>query len=153
MSRVKKLDFTEEQKKEYRKLRMIIVFIGIPGLVTVIVLRLLGFVQISNLAISLLLLFLCFYVYSTYRRILSKGKSTTVYAEFQKEIYGKALKLFGLFLIPYSFLVVYLVVFQTELLAQNPVLIFLLLLAPGIIFGIWAMLYELKRFGALMRAP
>ena len=153
MSRVKKLDFTEEQKKEYRKLKMIIVFLGIPGLVIGVIVRILGFLQISDLTISLLLLFLCLYVYSRYRRILSKGKSTIAYAEFQKEIYARVLKLFGLFLIPYSFFVVYLVVFQTELLARNPVLIFLLLLAPGIIFGIWAMLYELKRFGALMRAP
>lgn len=153
MNVLRKLDFTEKQKKEYRKLKKVTVSVGVPGLVAGVVLRLLGFLQISDLIISAVLFFLSFYVYAKYRKILSISKSTIAYSKFQKEIYAKVFKLFGLFLVPYYLLVIYLIVFQTKLLIQNPILIVLLILIPAIIFGVWAMLYEWRRFGALMRAP
>jgi cobalamin synthase len=150
---MEKLDFSKEQKEEYRKLKITIILIGVPGFVTGTVLRLLGFLEIADLTVSFLLLFLSLYVYRRYRKILIRGKPTKAYAEFQREMYMKILKLFSLFLIPYSLFVIYLVFFYTDLLAQNPILVILLIVAPAIFFGFLAMSYEQKRFGTLKRAP
>jgi hypothetical protein len=153
MSLMKKLDFTEEQRRKYRKLKMIVASAGISGLIMSAILYILGYSSISEIIIFLTCAFLIIYVYDRYRKILLKGKSTVAYAEFQKELYAKAFKFFAIFLMPYFFLVVYLMEFQSKLLAENPMLVVLLISFPGIIFGIWAAWYEKKKFGALMRAP
>lgn len=150
---MKRLDFTEEQKRKYRRLKVITAGIGISGLTFSILLSLFGFQEISELLVSLLVLFVCLYVYRQYRKILSDSSSTRSYSKFQDEIYAKTFKLLALLLPIESVLAYYLMFFQTEFLSKNLWLIFIIILAPAIILGIWAGWYEKKRLGALHRAP
>lgn len=153
MSLVKKLGFTDRQKEEYRRLKITVLTIGVSALLAGAILELIGLRSASSILVSVTLIFLCIDVYGKYRKILSSSKSTAEYAKFQKEVYAKVSKWFSVFLMPYSILVVYLVVFQTELLSRSPLLVFLLVFVPGLAFAIWAMLYELRRFGSMKRAP
>ncbi len=146
---VKKLKFTKEQKKEYKKLKVIVGLVGIIGLVLTIVFYIFEYRDISYIIISITLAFLLIYVYQKYRKILSKTKVTRTYYDFQKQMCALAL----FFTVPYFVLLIYLVFYQMEFFAKNPILLIVLMIIPGIIGGILVAYYEKKKFGAIMRAP
>jgi len=146
---IKKLKFTEKQKSEYKKLKVIVGLVGIIGLVLTAILYFLGYRDDSQLTISVTLAFLIIYVYYKYRRILSKSKTTVKYSNFQKEIYSKA---FAIFLIP-MIIGALIIVFLSFEYGANP---WWLLVYFAIIFAIvviWAFIYEKKKFGTIMKAP
>jgi hypothetical protein len=153
MSLTKKLKFTEEQKKEYKKLRIICGAVGFVGLLITAIFYIFGYRDYADLTVSITLAFLVIYAYRKYGKILSKTKVTRTYSEFQQKMYAYAL----IFSIPYiallCFLVYYLLWYQTEFLAKNIIWLIVLMILPGVIAGILVSYYEKKKFGALMRAP
>ena len=149
MSLTKKLKFTEEQKKEYKKLRIICGTVGIVGIILAVVFYIFGYTDYADLTISITLSFLVIYVYWKYVKVLSKTKVTRAYSDFQKRMYALAL----LFAIPYLILLGYLVSSYMDYFANNIILLIALMIIPGIVAGLIVAYYEKKKFGALQRAP
>ena len=153
MSLTKKLKFIDEQKKEYKKLRIVCGTVGSIGIFLTVIFYIFGYADYADLTISIVLVFLIIFVYRNYRKILSQSKTTIEYSNFQKEIYLKTFKLFILILPIEIVLAFYLMFFQTELLSKNLWLIFVIIFVPAIMLGIWAFIYEKKKFGVIYRAP
>lgn len=149
MTFIKKLKFTEEQKREYKKLKIIVGLVGVIGLIFTYIFYTLGYSDISYIGISITLTILIVYTYYRYRKILSKAKVTRAYADFQRQAYTIGLIL----VVPYLILLSYLVYLKMEFFAENLILLIILMFIPGIIAAILVALYEKKKFGALMRAP
>lgn len=149
MKVIKKLKFTEEQKKEYKKLKIIVSLVGIIGIVLTAILYFFGYRDDSQLIISATLAFLIIYVYDKYRKILSKSKTTVEYSNFQKEIYSKAFTIFLIPLIVGSLIIMFLS-FEYEVNSWWLLVYFAIIF---VIIVIWAFVYEKKRFGAVYRAP
>lgn len=147
--KIKKLEFTKEQKKEYEKLKIVVGVVGIAGLILTFLFYVCEYSDFSKITITITLAFLIIYTYSKYKKILSKGRKTKEYSNFQKEIYSKA---FIFFLIPITIggLIIVFLSFEYEV---SPWWLLVYFAIVGVIIGIWAALYEKKRFGAIMRAP
>jgi len=149
MPLITKLEFTEEQKKEYGKLKKFALVVGIPGLILTFVFYLMGEHEIADVIISITLAILIIYPYNKYKKILSKGEKTVEYAKFQKEIYFKAWKYF---IIPSCFgtLILMYFCFRYHISPWWPI-IFLIICSISV--GVWAFWYEKKKFGSIKRAP
>jgi len=148
MTSITKLEFSPEQKKEYQKLRIIAVLVGIAGLILMIVSFYLGYKDfVSTLGIFLMI----FYAYfnEKYRKVLLKSKKTVGYANFQKEIYSKLYK----FILPPLVIGAIILMFIIIKFSLGPWLIAIYLVASGLIASLWAGQYEKKRFGSIKKVP
>jgi hypothetical protein len=144
-----KLEFTEEQKKEYGKLKKFALVVGIPGLILTFVFALMGERELSDAIISITLAILVIYPYNKYREILSKSEKTVEYSKFQKEIYIKGWKYF---IIPSCFGALILMYFCFRYhISPWWLMVFVIICSVG--GGIWASWYEKKKFGSIKRAP
>jgi len=148
MISVTKLEFTEKQKKEYKKLRMITISIGTIGFLLMIILFLIGERDLISIISGLLVIFYA-YFNNKFRKILSKGKKTIEYANFQKEMYSKLYK----YILPPLMAGAIIFVFIILEFSLRPWLIAIYLISSGIIAGIWAARYEKKKFGSIKKAP
>lgn len=143
-----KLEFTEEQKREYKRLRIIAVSIGTLGLILMIIFYLRGWREpIGNIGLILVI----FYAYFSkkYSDILLKSEKTIEYGKFQKELYSKLYR----YILPPIAIGGIIAVFVILKFHLNPYLIVVYLIGSGVVAGIWASWYEKKKFGSIKRAP
>jgi len=144
-----KLEFTEEQKKEYGKLKRFALLVGIPGIILTLVFYLIGDRSLADIIITITLAILVIYPYNKYREILSKSEKTVEYSKFQKEIYFKGWKYF---IIPSSIGAIALTWFGIQYnLSVWWIMIYMIIWAVAVMA--WAFKYEKKRFGSIKRAP
>jgi len=144
-----KLEFTEEQKKEYKKLKMVVLIVGIIGLLLTCVFYMSGDRANADIAITITLAILIVYAYRKYRNILSKSGRTVEYSKFQKEIYSKAFKYF---IVPGSIGSLILMYFCFKYYI-SPWWLIIFVIIYSIVVGIWTSWYEKKKFGSIKRAP
>ena len=148
MASITELKFTEEQKREYKKLRIIAVSVGIIGLILMTILFVLDQHDSANIVVSLLMIFYVYFNHQ-YIKLLSKSEKTTDYVNFKNKLYSKFYK-FWLFPIIAGNVIFVFVILEFSL---NPWLIAIYLVGSGIAVGSWAAREEKKKFGSIKKAP
>jgi len=144
-----KLEFTEEQKKEYGKLKTFALLVGIPGLILSLVFYLMGDRSLSDITITITLAILIVHANNKYKEILSRSEKTVEYSKFQKEIYSKGFKYF---IIPEIIGILILMYFCLKY-NMSPWWPIVYCIIFSIFAGIWAFWYEKKKFGSIKKAP
>ena len=148
MISITKLEFSQKQKKEYKKLRMIAVSVGAAGLILMIVSFCFGYRDFGSI-IGIFLMGFYAYFNERYRKILLESEKTIEYANFQKELYSKLYKFF----LPPLTIGAIIFMFIIIKFSLTPWLIAIYLVGSGVVAGIWTAQYEKKKFGSIKKAP